>query len=134
MSYYEPESTVNSKLQPLRTAYEAFRDSFINGAMLEEVGKQIPGYLSLTRPQMGDGRTWFWGLSFKADQGIVSVLFPRTKFMAGQNFPERPVEVRKFGNVSGSRIETIIEKLTELLTEQKRINDSHYTPMTFFPT
>ena len=126
MSYYEPEGTVNSKLQQLRTAYEAFRDSFINGAMLEEIGKKIPGYLSLTRPQMEDGYTWFLGLSFKADRGIVSVLFPWTKLRAGQKLPDRPIAVREFGDVRRSGIETIIEKLTVLLKEQKRINDSRY--------
>ena len=115
-----------SRLQPLHRAYEAFKDSFINGAMLEEIGQKIPGYLSLTRPQMQDGYTCFWGLSFKADTGIVSVRFPWMKFTAGQKLPERPIEIRKFGEVGSSGIEMIIKTLTGLLTEQKRINDLRY--------
>lgn len=120
-----------SRLQLLHEAYSAFKDSFINGAMLDQIGRRIPGYFSLQQHQLMEGYAWFCGLYFRAGNGIVSILLPWMEIVQGKKRPEQAVEVRKFGEVGSSGVEAIIEQLTRLLTEQKGINDSHFPALSF---
>ena len=121
-----PEGTEYSNLQLLHEAYDAFKDSFINGAMLDQIGREILGYLSFEQHQLVGGYSWFCGLYFKTGNGIISVMLPWMGISQGRKSPERAVEVRKFGEVCSSGVEAIIERLTGLLIEQKEINDSRY--------
>ncbi|MBI3036683.1 hypothetical protein HYY73_02920 [Candidatus Woesearchaeota archaeon] len=123
-----PEGIEYSRSQLLCEAYEAFKDSFVTGAMLDQIGRKIPEYLSFQQHQMVGGYSWFCGLYFRAGNGILSIMLPWMGISQGKKSLERAVEIRKFGEVGSSDVEAIIERLTRLLAEQKRVND------TIFPT
>lgn len=103
-------------IEALTDAKYAHHEFSANGASLEEIGKQIPGYVGETWPETSDGYGWFWALEWKLDSGSIQLLFPWAVEQLGKL--DRSIAAYTMGSISTEVLESHISEFTRLYGEQ----------------
>lgn len=89
------------------------------GSDLERGAREVESgftFMAKDRPMTSDAYTWFWGLTFLCEEGVVKVLIPWSQDWTEQdNSPtDRAFAVYKNPKVSDSRVSALLTDLTTI--------------------